>query len=600
MRSRLYEARSAKRNPPTWKIVRTLCQIYMAQSQNPKDKDLATKVVDEALVASPKDPALQIVRALIDDDKEKVKDLTLGAIAGISKVFDREMSYYDYYTSHGEKEEAAKHLNAAEAADPENTRIMDIRFTEGLVDRDWKKADKYVDRLGLKNMDEAHGLIYKYRLALAQSNYKQAESIALELVKSLPQFAQSWLCYGEVLKEQRQFEDAAAKFEMALQKQPENLEAYRGLIECNYELKKPEEAKRYIESAKKILGNSNPWLNEQAIAWELNYGDPAKALEPRRLAAEQNPEGMGAQLAYGAALWQVAQNFASKEKRDEANQSVKLARDVLTKVVAKWPDDRYAYAYLADMAIFNSDFAGGEKALKDLVARPSMAEIPDGYVMLGDFYARFSAIADQTESAKRVAAADAAYGVAISKLKSRTDPAGTDLARRVAAFYAMQHKSDRALEVLEPVDADRRVQQQIIEILMSDNKLTEASHVLDKRLAANPNDAQFLATKGFIQMMEKNSKAALVTLDRSLSARAAQSDCTLLPRHDSSAQRTDRVAGCDQDLTSARDVADDPHVQASISSQIQTRVALCEAYRANGQTEEAIHELQHVRTGAAV
>ena len=566
------------RNATDIDAIRTLAQIYASTGK----KDLAVKITDEALAKMPDNISLQLVRAMLDNNQEKVTALTLKGIEGISKPIDREMNYYDYYNSREKREEALKHLDAAEKLDPESVRIMDIRFVGALTAHNWELAAKYVDRLAVKNADEAHGLIYRYRLALARGDFKTAEDDAREMVKSLPQFAQSWLCYGEVLKEQRKFEDAVNKFQNALQKQSENFEAYRGLIECYFEMKKPEEAKRYIEAGLKTLPD-NSWLKEQQIGWELSYGDPTKALAARQATADRLADSLGAQLANGAALWQVAQYYTQKNKPEEARKYVQLALDKLTAVIVKWPDDKITYAYLADIYIFKKDFAGGEKLLKDFTAREKVKSLPDGSMMLGDLYARFG----------KIDLAGAAYTDALSKVPNRTDAAGVEMARKIASFFAAQHQTDKALKILESAAVDRRVQQQMIETLMGDNKLTEASQMLEKFLQANPTDPQFLATRGFLLMMEKKIPEALVVLDKTIELEP-RNQVALYYRGMIRMRQAPAAGALDaaiKDLSASRDAADDPGLQGGASMQVQTRVALAEAFRANNQIDDAVHEL---------
>ena len=556
--------------------VRTLVQIYMSQEK----KDHAKKVADDAIAKDPSNIALQILCAAVKNDQAEVKRLTLKGIESDKNPFEREMNFYEYYNSHGDPTEALKHLDAAELAGPEETRIMDLRFTTALLNAKWDVAQKYAIRLGVKNADEAHGLIYLYRLALARGDYKGAEEQAREMVKTLPQFAQSWLCFGEVLKEQRKFEEAANKFQNALQKQSENFEAYRGLIECYYELRKPDEAKRYIESGLKVLPG-NPWLTEQHIAYDLNYGDPTKALAARQAAADLNPDSLGAQLANGAALWQVAQYEASKNRPEDSKKHLQAALDKMTAINTRWPDERIPYAYLADIYIFKGDFATGEKTLKDYAAREVAKDSPDSSMMLADLYARFG----------KMDLAEAAYDSALGKVKNPTAPPSIELVRKVAGFLTAQHKYDKAIQVLQPAASNRSVQQQMVEAMMSNDRLTDAAQFLDTNLKLNPNDSQFLATRGFLLLLEKKTSESLVALNRAIELdprnQVALYYRGMIKFEQGPASLDDSI----KDLTAARDIADDPRTQASVNTQVQTRVALAEAYRAHGQIEDAVQEM---------
>ncbi len=572
---RLYEMIRVK-FPADIDTVRTLAQIYMSQQK----KELAVKVADEALVKDPQNISLQIVRAQIDKDQTKIVELTIKAIEGIKDPLDRELKFYEFYSNQNNREEAMKHLALAEKADPENGRIMDLRFGLALLDRKFEVAKSYVNRLVLKDYDEANGLIYKYRLEMVQGNLKAAEDIARELVQTREQFARSWLCYGDVLKEQHQYEDAASKYQMALQKQSENLEAYRGLIECYYQLKKPEDAKRFIDAGLKV-NPGDTLLAEQRIGWELNYGDPTKALASRQDSAERNPQALGAQLALGAAQWQVAQHLENKGKSVEAKGFAAKSRDTFTNVIAQWPDDRYAYAYLADIATYSNDFAAGEKALQTFAARDNWKDKVDPSVLLAEYYYRFG----------KFDLAENAYGTVIERLKDKTDAVTIDTMRKAASFFMSQRKYDKAVKTLQPFAADRRVQQQMLEILLADGKLTEAQQLLDKQLQANPKDPQFLATKGFLLLQEKKIPESLAVLNRAVEIDPRNQTALYYRGMIELRKGPEAIEAAIKDLTAARDATNDPNAQLSISTQLQTRMGLAEALRMHGQIDDSVQEI---------
>ena len=54
-------------------------------------------------------------------------------------------------------------------------------------------------------------------LSLTVGDLKGAEGYAIQLVKDLPEFARSWLCYGDVLKEQKQYDEARRHGESGLE-----------------------------------------------------------------------------------------------------------------------------------------------------------------------------------------------------------------------------------------------------------------------------------------------------------------------------------------------------------------------------------------------
>ena len=69
----------------------------------------------------------------------------------------------------------------------------------------------------------------------------------------------------------------------------QNLDALRGLVECSYAQGKNDDAKRYIDTGRRIAPNSEVF-KEFELNHELNYGDPQKVIIPRMEAVKTAPE----------------------------------------------------------------------------------------------------------------------------------------------------------------------------------------------------------------------------------------------------------------------------------------------------------------------
>src|SRR5258706_13275471 len=200
-------------------------------------------------------------------------------------------------------------------------------------------------------------------------------------------------------------------------------------------------------------------------------------------------------------MWQVGQQYIQKNKPEDSKKYIADARDLFNAIVVKWPDDKLAYAYLADMATMQRDLAAGEKPLKDLVAREKYKDSAEPSVLLAEYYVRFGKLDD----------AEAAYKVALAKSKN-----SPEMQRKVALFYVGQRKFEQALSVLDKQTKDRRTRQQILEVLVASNQLTEAQKYLVTLLGENENDSQFLATQGFLLFQEKKLDESLKALDKAI------------------------------------------------------------------------------------
>jgi tetratricopeptide (TPR) repeat protein len=508
-------------------------------------------------------------------------------IQAIKDPFQREFSFYEFYAGQNDRDEAARHLQVAERIAPDHPKLLDLKFNLALTDRDWQAAERLLDRLDKANADEAHGLIYRYRLAFAKGDLNLADSLARDLTISYPQYARSWICHGDALKARRQYVTAIANYKTALEKQSESIEALRGLIECHYAIGQPQEANRYIEAGLKFHPDDQ-YLREQRVTHDLNFGTAEQigaALAARAEAARRQPELVAPQLAYGAAEWHVAQLLFRAGKTAEAQPHVQKALDVFTAAKNKWPDERMPYAYLADVAAATNDFAAGEKALQELAARDKWYDSPDPSVLLGDYYARFG----------RASLMEAAYRAAQVKLEhAKSDSATNEVRRKVAAFFSAQRDYDTALDVLKPGGSDHRIQQQKLEILLAAGRLDQAEQFVDEQITSNSDDAQLWATRGYLLLQQKTNPAeAIEALDKAIALDSHNQ--TALYYRGTAELRLGPTSLNDaiRDLTAARDAADAPtEGPPNPMAQIQTRIALADALRQRNQNDDAIREME--------
>ena len=259
---------------------------------NQKDKALA--MLAKSINNDPANNDFKLWQAQLDGAKpEEIEKIVFAGFDKISNTAERELKYFDYCLAHQRQDEAMTHLDAAEKAEPDNTRVMDIRFQMAVASELWDTAQEYARRLGEKNFDQAKGEIYQFRLTMAEKKFDLALEIAQEMTQTLPEFARSWLLLGE----------AAAKSgrntlirpypatRIALDRQNGNFDAVKGIIECSDALGHREDELRYIQYGLKT-NPTNGYLREQEIQWALKYGDlkqVSNAVEKRLQARDADP-----------------------------------------------------------------------------------------------------------------------------------------------------------------------------------------------------------------------------------------------------------------------------------------------------------------------
>src|SRR5690606_22109744 len=150
----------------------------------------------------------------------------------------------------------------------------EMLFRVALQDQKWDEAAELAKVLSDANHDNAGGALLRFRLALAQGNAGEAEEMAREAVRRLPHFAQSYAALGQALLAQQRFEQAISEFLKALERQNNNLEALRGIIASYYGLQQPENARSYIEQARRVRPG-DPSFREAELLHIQQYGNPS-------------------------------------------------------------------------------------------------------------------------------------------------------------------------------------------------------------------------------------------------------------------------------------------------------------------------------------
>src|SRR5205085_12153411 len=124
----------------------------------------------------------------------------------------REIKLFELQIAAGNREEAFKHLRAAEQIKSDDRRVLDQLFQYHAGNRDWDKATWYADRLAEQNADQAGGLIYRFRLAMVRGDIEGALDHAREMTVRLKEFAPSWVFLGQAQQALRRYDDAIASY----------------------------------------------------------------------------------------------------------------------------------------------------------------------------------------------------------------------------------------------------------------------------------------------------------------------------------------------------------------------------------------------------
>jgi tetratricopeptide (TPR) repeat protein len=561
---------------PDLQAMDLLAQVCIADNK----KDQALAPIQAALAKDPNNGAIKLLQERYSGaSAEQMQQSKMQLMGTVSDPFLREYGEAQLCRDAHDIKGWIQHLQAAEAivrdrSGRDDERICLDLFQAYLLLHDWDNANKYEEILG-KMDPNGTALSCEARYELARNQIDQANDTALKLTRERPEFSGSWVVVGLVKDAQGHYDEAVTSYLQALDRQVDNIEALRGLINSYYALNKPNDAKTYIDKAQKVLPN-DPTFKEMAITWETTYGDPEKAIQPRMDALAATPGDVQAWINLARTYMAVARHEANRPNADPAKATsyYRRAADKLTEAIPKWPDDKTLNALLAGCLEKAGDYPSGEKTMLTWAARDKQKGQASTTVILTEFYAGTGHRAAAEDVLRNYIktphsdGSDAPMAVELSKLlvaDGHLDQAmavlpndNTDLnvvAQRVHVYLAQNKPddADKALmqaagsDQLTPAMGDLKVQ-----ILLAANRPVDAKTILDKVLAADPSDEWGFMTRGKLTM----------DLGGDLEQATA-------------------------DLTHARDLDPD---------NMEVRLRLAEAERRRSRTEDAARELESALT----
>ncbi|MFN4243290.1 MAG: tetratricopeptide repeat protein [Tepidisphaerales bacterium] len=569
-------------------------------------QDQAREVLQMALQASPNDTRLKVLEVQLGGgSREDLERLLEEQVRANPDPFLREMQLYQLAMQRGDRAKALEHLKAAEGINPDDRGVMDQRFQNALLDRDWATAERLLPRLVSSNADQAGGRLYRFRLLAARGQAADALRVATELSQALPNFALSWTTLGQAQALNRDFARAVTSFEQALRLKPDERGALLGLVEAAYALGRPDDARRYINDALQRLPGDRDFTR-LAMEHDLRFGDPERSAEfrdrqitelmnradevrKRMMAAEGEAKAqaeaelndlerlLGETYAQaGQTFMQAAQARAARGDLQGARELAGRALTVLTLAAERRPEDVGVMGLLARVALLNPNPAAVEPLLRRMADSPGLSQRPEPMLVLGEYYLLLG----------RAEPAEASVREAIKR-------GGTDVAVRSTAANVLQQlgKPDDALAVLNDADGaatSRQLQRQRIEILLQAGRFDQAERAIRAQLQQTPDDAD-LSNLLVVALMSTNRFDEAQQIVRDLLLRDPQNLSATYFRGLIELRRPDG------DLASA--VRDLRTVRETGRLNAEQRMALVEALQRTNDPNGAIVEMRDLLAG---
>jgi tetratricopeptide (TPR) repeat protein len=539
-------------------------------------KQKAKEVLSQALAVNPADTNLLAAQMQIDGKTSTADQAARGGAGGApgpADAFNAEVAQVEVARSHGDMASVDLHLAAAEKLKPDEPFIWDALFQRAIETSQWDRAAAYVEKLAAANVDHAGGLIYRVRYALARSDTQKAQELALQLTQEKPEFSVSWSILGQVQKAQGNYEDAITSFQQALERQVQNLEAIRGIVDCSYAMGNVEQAKRYIDIGRRIAPSSAAF-KELGLSYELTYGDPQNVIAPRLEAMQASPDDPQAWLNLANAYAAASQSRAKAQDAAAAADYSQKDKALLQQAIAKFPNDERFGVYLSKLDIQGGDFAAAERVMLDLASQPSRKGRPQTAVLLSDFYA-------DTGKSDRALKILTDYLATPSQPSDHSGDVVVEL--RLSSLLAKLNRFDDAIAALSANAQDPAVARQKIGVLIDAGRDADAIRSLNAMAAVAPLTPDLLSLKGVASMNAGSLTEARECFDQVIAAQPNNTYALTERARVTMRNIPPNYGSAIADLDRARDLA---------PQEMETRFLIVDADRRRNQPDDAIREME--------
>ncbi len=258
--------------------------VRLEYSQNPAE---ARNLLAEGLKHSPDDEILlSLQRRLVSDDPVDAMLATIdeSPIPEMEKL----MNKYAVLQNADREEDAKALLGRAIEIDPEEPRVLELRFQDLLRDDKIDEAKALANRAAELDVDQADGLTFLARIEIANEEYEKAMETLQLATRQGTVNAQTWRLLGSLQVNRGYPADAIASFRKSLEIKPDDLRTIVTYVDALVSMNRMDEALAIARGSQQYGRNSRGFM----FRWldlEANYGDKQLALSLRKSMYERSP-----------------------------------------------------------------------------------------------------------------------------------------------------------------------------------------------------------------------------------------------------------------------------------------------------------------------
>jgi tetratricopeptide (TPR) repeat protein len=441
-------------------------RIRQAMEQNPDAKN-----VYELLLQKTLDGEQNISEKLQNLIKEE-KDMD---------PFQSAMALYMVHRMEGDMEKAEEALATAEKINPDDPRIISIRFQRAIQQEDWAEAKAVADKAGEIDLDNAQGLFWQARLLVARNKLKEASDTLELALERRPLFSEGWRLQGDVYRMLGELIAAENAYQEAIHLNPNNASAWFNLHLVHEQRGYAQRALEDLQRARELMPRS-----ERIYAAYLSFlsrHDKPAALAERIKIAEKNPEDMNN-------LRNIGMLYLETGNLDQA-------RKVIGRLLK---DDRKNLDNLLIAAMYfnnSGKFENGRKLLENNISDKGENATTQDYLAL----ARYLREGDLVQPAI----------ISYQKAVELADQNNTASLRELADWLFALETYDKSLPLYQKImetDTSARVWLRLIENLVRLEKTKEADREIAKFAEKNGTDTRLALLRGLNALGSNNMKVA--------------------------------------------------------------------------------------------
>ncbi|MBN2559654.1 MAG: tetratricopeptide repeat protein [Phycisphaerae bacterium] len=419
-----------------------------------------------------------------EGDAASKDEQILAFLKGKEDGLSRALSLARFYRIRRQPDEERKCLDEAERLQPGDRSVVRQQFDAALRAEDWDRAERYAARFGELNIDGTSGKVAEGRVALAKGEFDQAIELMKTGLGDYPSYSMGWTYLAEAYLAAEDVEAAKDALRRALEIDPTNGIANRGLARIAVGEGDRQAERKYLELARKFRPN-DPWVAERYQIMKETE-NPDEGIEAREKVRKADPKNLE-NLIFLARLYGLAEVGAYDKAAKVYREALELSDYDLDLV-------REVAFFLGRKEV--NRLAEGEALLmKPLKAEEDPAKKALIAVYLGRFY----------EEQQTLATADRHFRLAVS-----LDPSPKVLIL-AAEFYSRNNRERDALEYYER--AVKRMEEEsaagkgnaalvkstrsrIIGLFLATGDLEEAKQRIDDYVERYPDDPQGMIFEG--------------------------------------------------------------------------------------------------------